>query len=151
MVPIESWIMTRPPPTIRADYRYFQTITTRWQDNDVFGHVNNVVYHSWIDTAVNNFLIDNAILELGSSPVIGVVAETSLRYLREIAYPDPITVGVRVEKLGTSSVRYLSAVFRAEEEAASAEGFFVHVYVERATMRPTPIPQAQRAAFQSIM
>jgi acyl-CoA thioester hydrolase len=143
--------MTRRPPSTRADYRYFQTITTRWQDNDVFGHVNNVVYYSWIDTAVNNFLIANGILELGSSPIVGVVAETSLRYLREIAYPDPITVGVRVEKLGTSSVRYASAVFRADDEVASAEGFFVHVYVERAAMRPTPIPPAQRVAFQSIM
>jgi len=79
------------------------------------------------------------------------VAETNLRYLREIAYPDPITVGVRVEKLGSSSVRYASAVFRADDTVASAEGFFVHVYVQRATMKPTPIPEAQRAAFQSIM
>ncbi len=143
--------MTRPPPSTRADYRFFQTITTRWMDNDVFGHVNNVVYYSWIDTAVNNFLIDNGILELGHSPIVGVVAETNLRYLREIAYPDPVTVGIRVERLGTSSVRYVCAVFRAEEVQASAEGFFVHVYVERPAMRPTPIPAAQRAAFESIM
>ncbi len=143
--------MTRPPPTTRADYRYFQTITTRWQDNDVFGHVNNVVYYSRIDTAVNNFLIQNGILELGASEIVGVVAETNLRYLREIAYPDPVTVGVRVERLGTSSVRYLSAVFRADDDVASAEGFFVHVYVTRATMRPVPIPPAQRLAFESIM
>jgi acyl-CoA thioester hydrolase len=143
--------MSRPKPTTRADYRYFQTITTRWQDNDAFGHVNNVVYYSWIDTAVNMFLIEQGILELGSSESIGVVAETSLRYLREIAYPDPITVGVRVERLGTSSVRYVSAVFRADEEEASAEGFFVHVYVSSASRRPTPIPEAQRVAFQSIM
>ena len=143
--------MTRPPPTSRADYRYFQTITTRWQDNDVFGHVNNVVYHSWIDTAVNNFLIAHSILEMGHSETVGVVAETNLRYLQQIAYPDPVTVGVRVERLGTSSVRYRSAVFRGDADSASAEGFFVHVYVRRATMRPTPIPPAQRAAFQSIM
>ena len=143
--------MTRPPPSTRADYRYFQTITTRWMDNDVFGHVNNVVYYAWIDTAVNNFLIDNGILELGSSEAVGVVAETNLRYLKEIAYPDPITVGIRVDRLGTSSVRYVCAVFRADEDKASAEGFFVHVYVARAAMRPTPIPAAQRAAFESIM
>ena len=140
----------RPAPSTRADYRYFQTITTRWQDNDVFGHVNNVVYYSWIDTAVNNFLIDNGILEMGSSEIVGVVAETNLRYLSEIAYPSPITVGIRVAHLGTSSVRYASAVFRNEENIASAEGFFVHVYVRRATMKPTPIPAAQRAAFLSI-
>lgn len=143
--------MPRQPPSTRADYRYFQIITTRWMDNDVFGHVNNVVYYSWIDTAVNNFLIDHGILELGSSPVVGVVAETNLRYLSEIAYPSPVTVGIRVDRLGTSSVRYVCAVFRGEDDAASAEGFFVHVYVERAAMRPTPIPAAQRAAFQSIM
>ena len=143
--------MSRPLPTTRADYRYFQTITTRWQDNDMFGHVNNVVYYSWIDTAVNVFLIDNGILELGGSEIVGVVAETNLRYLREIAYPDPITVGIRVDKLGTSSVRYVAAVVRAEEEIASAEGFFVHVYVQKATMKPTPIPAAQRAAFEAIM
>ena len=105
----------------------------------------------WIDTAVNNFLIENGILELGTSEVVGVVAETNLRYLREIAYPDPITVGVRVERLGSSSVRYASAVFRRDEDVASAEGFFVHVYVRRANMKATPIPAAQRAAFESIM
>ena len=143
--------MPRPPPTTRADYRYFQTITTRWQDNDVFGHVNNVVYYAWIDTAVNMFLIEHRILELGASEVVGVAAETSLRYLREIAYPDPVTVGVCVDHLGTSSVRYLSAVFRGDDAQASAEGFFVHVYVRRSTMRPTPIPEAQRDAFRSIM
>lgn len=141
---------SRPTPTTRADYRYFQTITTRWQDNDVFGHVNNVIYYAWIDTAVNNFLIQNAILEVGTSEIVGVVAETNLRYLSEIAYPTPITVGVRVTHLGTSSVRYSSAVFRDDDTVASAEGFFVHVYVTRATMKPTPIPAAQRAAFLSI-
>ena len=143
--------MSRPPPTRRADYRYFQTITTRWHDNDAFGHVNNVVYYEWIDTAVNMFLIERGILELGASEIVGVVAETNLRYLREIAYPDPITVGVRVEKLGKSSVRYVSAVFRADEDEASAEGFFVHVYVDKKSMKPTPSPAAQRAAFESIM
>ncbi len=143
--------MSRPPPSRRAEYRYFQTITTRWHDNDAFGHVNNVVYYEWIDTAVNMFLIENGILELGSSEIVGVVAETNLRYLSEIAYPDPITVGIRVDKLGTSSVRYVSAVFRKDDDEASAEGFFVHVYVAKKTMKPTPIPAAQRAAFESIM
>ncbi len=143
--------MTRPAPGTRADYRYFQTITTRWQDNDAFGHASNVVYFSWIDTAVNNFLIENGILEIGTSEVVGVVAEANLRYLREIAYPDPITVGVRVARIGTSSVKYLSAVFRADDDVASAEGFFVHVYVHKASMTPTAIPPAQKLAFQSIM
>jgi acyl-CoA thioester hydrolase len=143
--------MSRPPPSRRSDYRYFQTITTRWHDNDAFGHVNNVVYYEWIDTAVNMFLIEKGILELGASEVVGVVAETNLRYLREIAYPDPITVGIKVDKLGSSSVRYVAAVFRADDDVASAEGFFVHVYVAKKEMKPTPIPAAQRAAFESIM
>jgi acyl-CoA thioester hydrolase len=142
---------TRPLPRPRDTYRYFHTLTTRWHDNDAFGHVNNVVYHAWIDTAVNRFLIDNHVLELGSTPIVGVVAETCLRYLREIAYPDPVTVGVRVEHLGTSSVGYVTGVFRGDDAAPSAEGEYVHVYVARETMRPTPIPVPQRAAFQSIM
>lgn len=143
--------MTRPPPPTRAEFRHFQTIPTRWQDNDAFGHANNVVYFSWIDTAVTNFLIECEIFEVGASEVVGVVAEANLRYLRQVAYPDLITIGVRVERLGTSSVRYRTAVFRDDDDAASAEGFFVHVYVSRASMTPTPIPPAQRAAFQSIM
>lgn len=144
-------LAARHRPTTRADYRYFQTITTRWQDNDAFGHVNNVIYYSWIDTAVTTFLIHRGILEVGTSDVVGVVAETGLRYLREIAYPDPITVGLRVQRLGRSSVRYETGVFRADDEIASAEGHFVHVYVLRATMKSTPIPPAQRAAFETIM
>ena len=143
--------MIRPPPTTRADYRHFQIIPTRWQDNDAFGHANNVVYFSWIDTAVTNFLIANNILELNGSEVVGVVAEANLRYLREVAFPDPVTVGVRVERIGTSSVKYHTAVFRADDDVASAEGFFVHVYVQKASMTPTAIPPAQRLAFQSIM
>lgn len=142
---------TRNHPTTRADYRYFQTITTRWQDNDSLGHVNNVIYYSWIDTAVTTFLITNGILEIGASEVVGVVADTGLRYLREISYPDPITVGLRVHRLGRSSVRYNTAVFRADDNVASADGHFVHVYVIRATMKSTPIPAAPRAILESIM
>lgn len=143
--------MSRPPPTTRSDYRWFNTVTLRWADNDMFGHANNVVYYSWIDTAVNIFLIENGILEIGSSEIVGVVAETGLRYLREIAYPGRIDVGIKVDRLGTSSVRYLAAVFREGEDVASAEGHFVHVYVQRSGMKPTPIPAAQRAAFETIM
>jgi acyl-CoA thioester hydrolase len=143
--------MPRLPPTRRADYRYFDPVTTRWHDNDVFGHVNNVVYHAWVDTSVNRFLISRGVLELGDADIAGVVAETQLRYLSEISYPDPVTVGIRVEHLGNSSVRYATAIFRGDDDAASAEGHFVHVYVTRKTMTPTPIPAAQRAAFQTIL
>ena len=98
--------MTRLPPPVRADYRWFHAITTRWMDNDAFGHVNNVVYYSWIDTAVNRFLLDHGLLDLAASPVVGIVAETGCRYISQITYPDEVTVGIRVAKLGRSSVRY---------------------------------------------
>ena len=142
--------MSRPAPPTRADFCFFAPISTRWMDNDVFGHVNNVVYYSWIDTAVNRFLIDHGCLEIGVSPVIGIVAETGCRYLAQITYPDDVTVGVRVEKLGNSSVRYAVGVFRGEEAQASAEGHFVHVYVDRVTMRPVTIPEAIRAEMEKI-
>lgn len=142
--------MSRPPPSTRDRYRYFHAITTRWMDNDVFGHVNNVVYYSWIDTAVNRFLLERGLLSLESSEVVGVVAETGCRYIAQIAYPDSVTVGIAIEKLGRSSVRYAVAVFRGEEQSASAEGHFVHVYVDRASMRPVPIPDFIRAGMQKI-
>ncbi len=142
--------MTRQPPQVRADYRWFHTITTRWMDNDVFGHVNNVVYYSWIDTAVNRFLLDHRLLDLVSSPVVGIVAETGCRYMSPITFPDEVTLGIRVAKLGRSSVRYAVGIFRADENAASAEGHFVHVYVDRASMRPVAIPDFIRVALDRI-
>ncbi|MCW3474531.1 acyl-CoA thioesterase [Limobrevibacterium gyesilva] len=142
--------MSRPAPPSRAEFRYFLPITTRWMDNDAYGHVNNVVYYSWIDTAVNRFLLDHRLLEIGTSPTVGIVAETGCRYLSQIAYPDEVTVGLAVAKLGRSSVRYAVAIFRADDEQASAEGHFVHVYVDRATMRPVPIPDHVRAEMEKI-
>jgi acyl-CoA thioester hydrolase len=142
--------MSRPAPPKRPDFRYFVPVTTRWMDNDPFGHVNNVVYYSWIDTAVNRFLIDRRLLEIGTSPAVGVVVESGCRYISQIAYPDDVTVGLRVAQLGRSSVRYAVAIFRADDEHASAEGHFVHVYVDRTTMRPVPIPQHIRAEMEKI-
>ncbi len=142
--------MSRPAPSSRSDYRHFVPITTRWMDNDVLGHVNNVVYYSWIDTAVNRFLIDRGLFDLRNSPVVSVVAETGCRYRSQISFPDPITVGLRVATLGRSSVRYELGVFRADDTAASAEAHFVHVYVDRATMRPVPIPDHVRAEMETI-
>lgn len=142
--------MSRLPPPVRADFRWFLPITTRWMDNDPFGHVNNVVYYSWIDTAVNRFLIECGALDIARSTVVGIVAETGCRYLSEISYPDPVTVGIAVVTLGRSSVRYAAGVFRAESDTASAEGHFVHVYCDRATMRPVPIPDAIRAEMEKI-
>lgn len=142
--------MSRKPPPTRADFHWFMPITTRWMDNDPFGHVNNVVYYSWIDTAVNRFLIDHGLLDITGSEVIGIVAETGCRYFSEIAYPDDIVVGLAVETLGRSSVRYACGIFRGDADTASAVAHFVHVYCDRATMRPTPIPEHIRAEMQKI-
>lgn len=142
--------MTRPAPSHRDDYHYFTAITTRWGDNDAYGHVNNTIYHAWFDTAVTRFLIDRCQLDVTGSDVIGVVAENGCRYFQQIAYPDDVTIGVRVDHLGRSSVRYAIGVFRGDHTMASAEGLFVHVYVDRATMRPVPIPPAARAEMARI-
>ncbi|MBV9785505.1 MAG: acyl-CoA thioesterase [Acidisphaera sp.] len=142
--------MTRPPPSTRAAYRFFHPISTRWMDNDVFGHVNNVTYYSFIDTAVNTYLLSRRLLEIDSSPVVGVAVESGCVYRSPIAYPDRVTVGVRVGRLGTSSVRYEVGVFRNAEDTVSAEGHFVHVYVDRSTMRPVPMPDTVRQALREI-
>ncbi len=142
--------MSRTPPPTRADFRWFMPITTRWMDNDPFGHVNNVVYYSWIDTAVNRFLIDHGLLDIATSEIVGIVAETGCRYFSEVAYPDDIWVGLAVETLGRSSVRYACGIFRGDADVASAEAHFVHVYCHRAAMRPVPIPDFIRAEMQKI-
>jgi acyl-CoA thioester hydrolase len=143
--------VTRSPPSTRAQYSLLQPMPTRWMDNDVYGHVNNVVYYSWFDTAVNRFLIDAGLLDIETSPVVGLVVETGCRYHASVAFPDDITIGLRVARLGTSSVRYELAVFRAAEQHASAEAHFVHVYVDRATQRPVPIPDEAREAMRTLL
>jgi acyl-CoA thioester hydrolase len=135
----------------RNDYRHFHPITTRWMDNDAYGHVNNVVYYSWFDTVVNQFLIANGVLDIEHSPVIGLVIETQCNYFASVAFPDRITAGLRVAKLGTSSVRYEVAIFRGDEPTAAAQGHFVHVYVDRATRKPSAIPDPMRKLLQSIL
>jgi acyl-CoA thioester hydrolase len=119
-------------------------------DNDVYGHVNNVIYYSWFDTAVNQFLIANDVLDIEQSPVVGLVIETQCNYFAPVAFPDQITIGVRVAKLGNSSVRYEVGVFRGDEEDASAQGHFIHVYVNRETRIPVAIPDKMRTLLQSI-
>lgn len=134
----------------RSDYKHFQAISTRWMDNDAYGHVNNVVYYSWFDTVVNQFLIAGDALDIEHSPVIGLVIETQCNYFASIAFPDTVTAGVRVSKLGNSSVRYEVGIFRADEESAAAQGHFVHVYVDRATRKPSAIPEKMRTLLQTI-
>jgi acyl-CoA thioester hydrolase len=134
----------------RSDYQHFHPITTRWMDNDAYGHVNNVVYYSWFDTVVNQFLIANGALDIEHGPVIGLVIETQCNYFASVAFPDVVTAGLRVTKLGNSSVRYEVAIFRGDEDRASAQGHFVHVYVDRLTRKPNAIPDRMRTLLQTI-
>ena len=142
--------MTRPPPAARDQFRLLFPITIRWMDNDAYGHVNNVTYYSWFDTAVNSFLIARGTLDIAASPCVGLVVETGCRYHSLISFPQRVAVGLRVARVGTSSVRYELAAFRDDQAVASAEGFLVHVYVDRATMRPAPIPNADRIAMLAL-
>jgi acyl-CoA thioester hydrolase len=140
----------RPQPEQRGAYRHFLRIGTRWMDNDAYGHVNNVVYYSWFDTVVNEYLVRRGVLDIGASNVIGLVVETQCRYFSELAFPEPVDLGLRIGRLGTSSVRYEIGVFAEGQPSASAQGHFVHVYVDRATRRPTPLPPPLRAALEQI-
>lgn len=140
----------RPFPSSRNVYKAFRTITTRWMDNDVYGHMNNVVHYSLFDTAVNGWLIGEGLLDIHGGDQIGLVVETGCRYFSELAFPDTVTAGIRVARLGTSSVRYEVGLFRNEEETAAAEGFFVHVYVDRETRRPKALNDRLRTALSVI-
>lgn len=140
----------RPDPDRRADYVRFTHIPTRWMDNDVYRHVNNVVYYSFFDTAVNRMLIEEGVLDIEASTVVGLVVETACRYFSPIAFPDDVHAGVRVAHLGRSSVRYEIGLFRNDADAASAQGHFVHVYVDRASNRPTALPERLRALLLTL-
>src|SRR4051812_17459217 len=130
---------SRTPPATKNSFQAFREITTRWMDNDVYGHVNNVIYYSFFDTAVGRYLIESGVLDVATSPIIGLVVETQCRYFKPIAFPDRVTTGLKVAAMGTSSVRYEIGLFRNDEEGASAQGHFVHVYVNRVTNRPVPL------------
>ena len=142
--------MTRPQPPTRADYVAFRPITTRWMDNDVYGHVNNVTYYSFFDSAVNGHLVEAGVLDFEAGQTIGLVVETGCSYFAPIAFPDPVTAGVRVHHVGSSSVRYAVGIFRGEDDAAAAAGHFVHVYVDRLTRRPRPLPDGLRAVLKKL-
>jgi acyl-CoA thioester hydrolase len=140
----------RQQPSTRSAYRVFRTLATRWADNDVYGHMNNVVHYALFDTAVNGWLIDSGVLDWQAGSRIGLVVETGCRYFGEMAFPDRVTAGLRVARLGTSSVRYEIGLFRNDETAAAAEGFFVHVYVDRQSRRPCPLAPDLRAVLEAI-
>ena len=134
----------------RAAYPVWREIATRWSDNDVYGHVNNVVHYSWFDTAVNAWLIEAGLLDVDRGDPIGLVVETGCRYAASLSYPEPVEIGLGVEKLGTSSVRYRIGVFAKGVAEAAAEGHFVHVYVGRESRRPVPLPDAWRSRLEAI-
>ncbi len=134
----------------RADFRIFRAIPTRWHDNDVYGHVNNVVYYGWFDTAVNAWLIENGLLDPTTSEIVGLVVETGCSYFESVAFPETVEAGIAVERLGTSSVTYRIGIFRQGSEQAAAQGRFTHVYVARASQKPVPIPAPLRAALTAI-
>lgn len=142
--------MNRPVAGTRADYNSFTQITTRWLDNDAYGHMNNVVHYQLFDTAVNGHLIAQGVLDFKEGETVFLVVDTGCRYFGEMAFPDVITAGLRVASLGGSSVRYEIGLFRNDEESARAEGHFVHVNVDRLSRKPTPIGDEARAVLQAL-
>ncbi|MBK9259573.1 MAG: acyl-CoA thioesterase [Polyangiaceae bacterium] len=137
-------------PRDRAAYPHIVVVQTRWMDNDIYGHVNNVVYYSYFDTVINRYLIAEGGLDIAAGNVIGVVAESHCRYMRGMTFPADIDAGLAVGKLGRSSVRYEIGLFPQGEASAAAEGYFVHVFVDRASRRPVPIPDELRAALERL-
>ena len=141
----------KPQPEPRSAYKAFRTITTRWMDNDAYGHVNNVVYYSYFDTVVNRYLIEAGALDIERSPVIGLVVETHCNYFSSLAFPQVVEAGLRVARLGSSSVRYEIGLFAAGEPLTAAWGHFVHVYVDRDTRRPVALPAPLNHALQGLL
>ena len=140
----------RPAPEARSAFVHFCEITTRWMDNDAYRHVNNVVYYSFFDTAVNQHLIEQGLLDIEHSPAVGLVVENECRYFNSLAFPDKVTVGIRVSHVGTSSLKYELGIFRNDEDLESAHGNFVHVYVDRESNTPVPLPPPLRAAVMAL-
>lgn len=139
-----------PPSDRRGDFMHFLEIQTRWSDNDIYGHVNNVLYYSYFDTVINNYLIDSGRLDLEKSEVIGVCVESQCRYLESVTYPERLEAGLRIAEIGRSSVRYELGVFRLERDEPAALGYFVHVFVDRTTRKPVALPEQLRSALAKI-
>ena len=142
--------MSRLAPDTRDDYAFFITLPPRWNDNDVYGHINNAVYYEYFDTVVNRWLIENGLLTIGESETIGLVVETGCAYFAPLAFPEDVTAGLRVTKIGGSSVRYEIGLF-GKDSSAAARGHFVHVYVDEKTRRPTPISDMMRKKLGEMM
>ncbi|WP_244815640.1 thioesterase family protein [Caballeronia sp. Lep1P3] len=143
--------MTKPGRTTRGDYPHFLPISTRWSDNDVYGHINNVVYYSYFDTVVNEYLLRAGVLDFSEGETIGLVVETRCNFFASLMFPERIDAGLRVERLGNTSVRYEVAIFAEGSDDAAAQGHFVHVYVDRVTRRPVPLPAPLVAALKPLV
>ncbi len=142
--------MERPKPSRRDTYAWFRTLQTRWMDNDIYGHVNNVHYYSYFDTLIAYYLMEEGGLDPWRGPVVGVAVETGCRFHRSFRFPEPIEAGLRLGRLGGSSVRYEIGLFHGGADAASADGHFVHVFVDRASNRPVPVPEPLRTALRRL-
>jgi acyl-CoA thioester hydrolase len=142
--------MPSPKPEVRDAYRHFLPLATRWMDNDVYGHVNNVVYYAYFDTIINRYLIAEGGLDIAAGATVGLCVESGCKYFKAIAFPDEIDAGMRVAHLGRSSVRYEIGIFARGEREASAQGHFVHVFVDRLGRRPVEIPDGLRSALALI-
>ncbi len=140
----------RPAPDRRAAYRHFLPITTRWADNDQYGHLNNVVHYQYFDTVVNRYLIEAGVLDVAGGEAIGLVVESACRYFAPVGFPDTVHAGLRVAHVGTSSVRYEIGLFANDDAIAAAQGHFVHVYVDRLARRPVPLPAPLRSALEPL-
>ena len=141
----------RPQPELRSAYKAFFNITTRWSDNDIYGHVNNVVYYGWFDTAVNGLLIERGAIDIHSGPVIGLVVETQCNYFSPLAFPEDVVAGIRVAHVGSSSVRYEVGIFPADAHLpCAAKGHFVHVYVDRDTRQPALLPATLVSVLETL-
>jgi acyl-CoA thioester hydrolase len=141
----------RGEPLMRADFAVLRPITTRWDDEDVYGHVNNAAYYAFFDTAVNGYLIEATGTDIRRLPAVGLVAETGCVYRRELSFPEPVEVGLCVARLGTSSIVYRLGLFQGDSQQAAAEGRFVHVYVDQSTRAVTPVPDVIRDAVQPLL
>jgi acyl-CoA thioester hydrolase len=143
--------VSRSEPRPRSAYRAWRTIPTRWADNDAYGHVNNVVFYAWFDTAVNAWLVEAGLLDIAHGEPIGLVVETRCAFFAPLAFPQPVEVGIAVERLGTTSVTYRLGVFAQGEANAAAEGEFTHVYVDRTSRKPTPLRDAWRGKLEALI
>ena len=143
--------MSRPQALDRSHFKHFSVVPTRWMDNDVYGHVNNVTYYSYFDTVVNRYLIEAGVLDIHAGELIGLVIETHCNYFSPLAFPRPVQAGLRVAHMGASSVRYEIGLFDGDQALTAAHGHFVHVYVDRDSRRPVSLPQPWRQALQALM